>query len=251
MLSPKVAIRKALKRAGYWTSHRSVLPFGIDYLWDIQRLAERHGIDIRCAFDIGAHSGDTAVEFLDSFPQAEIHSFEPHPDSFACVAKIDDPRLRAHRLAMSDKAGEATFHVYSELGDGSGRAPASANNSLVPNPQFSLVSGRNKYTIQVQCQTVDGLCAESGISSVELLKIDTEGHEVAVLDGAAKTLRDSVRFVFLEFETLLPVQGTAGGALAVAAERLEPLGFRYMASYPINMVDRPLYAAFNALFLKG
>lgn len=73
-----MAIRTALERAGYWITDRSVLPFDVDYLWDIRRMAAIHGVKIRCAFDIGAHGGDTAEEFIGAFPHAQIHSFEPH-----------------------------------------------------------------------------------------------------------------------------------------------------------------------------
>src|ERR1700694_1538023 len=98
----KAVARAALSRAGYWSAHRSVLPFGVDYLWDIQRLSATHRTSIRCAFDIGAHGGATAREFLDAFPDAQVHSFEPHPDSFSYLAKVKSARLHAHRLAISN-----------------------------------------------------------------------------------------------------------------------------------------------------
>jgi hypothetical protein len=59
-----------------------------------------------------------------------------------------------------------------------------------------------------------------------------------------------VRLVFLEFETILPIEGASGGALAPCAEMLQAAGFRLMATYVINQLDAPLYAAFNALFLS-
>jgi hypothetical protein len=42
-----------------------------------------------------------------------------------------------------------------------------------------------------------------------------------------------VRFAFAEFETILPVADATGGALAQAAERIEPLGFRLIATYSV------------------
>jgi hypothetical protein len=65
--------QKGLERAGYWASHRSVLPFGIDYLVDIQRLCSTQGITIKCVLDVGAFDGRSAVDFLAAFPDAEIH----------------------------------------------------------------------------------------------------------------------------------------------------------------------------------
>src|SRR5437763_14619067 len=95
-------VRKGLERAGYWASHRSVLPFGIAYLVDIQRLCSTQDITIKCVLDVGAFDGRSAVDFLAAFPDAEIHSFEPHPESYAKLKAIGNPRLRAYQLAISD-----------------------------------------------------------------------------------------------------------------------------------------------------
>jgi FkbM family methyltransferase len=245
-------VRRALERAGYWTTHRSVLPFGVDPIDDINRLAARHGVAIERVFDVGAHTGETARDYLAGFPAAEIHSFEPHPNSYRCLAQIDDPRLRTHELALSDRCGTAEFFVFSEVQDPEAAAPASMNNSLVQDTQFSKVAGRYDKSIVVKCETIDALCEREAIDKLTVLKIDTEGHEAAVLDGAQGTLaRRGVRFVYLEFETILPLEGAVGGALAPCAERLEPHGFRLVGVYPVNMVDRPFYTSFNALFFAA
>lgn len=246
----KAMTRSMLEKAGYWTVNKNVLPFGVDHLWDINRLALQYNIPIKTAFDIGARGGETALEFLDAFPAAQIHSFEPHPDSFTCLDRIKDPRLHTNRIAASNRNGPAKFFVYSELAAPGSKVevPASANNSLVQNTQLGLIAGTYEQSIEVQCTTVDKFCEDNKINHIDLLKIDTEGHELEVLDGATHTLKHT-NFVFVEFETILNVPGATGGALAPVAERLEGLGFRFLASYPIHMIERPLYAAFNALFL--
>ena len=181
-----------------------------------------------------------------------MHSFEPHPNSFACLQLIKSDRLHPHPLAVSDACGPAPLFVFSDVEDPGAAVPASMNNSLVRDTQFGLVAGRYERSITVERITLDAFCEQAAIDRVDLLKIDTEGHEVAVLDGAAETLRArGVSFVLLEFETLLPVANAEGGALGPAAARLEPLGFRFMGSYPVNQVDRPLYACFNALFFRS
>lgn len=251
MLPVSGVVKDLLDRAGYWARHRSVLPFGIEPLWDIQRLSATHGLPIRSVFDVGAHTGQTASAMLAAFPDAAVHSFEPHPNSFNCLAEIRSERFRAHRLAMSDRCGEAEFFVYGEMTDPTAAVAASMNNSLVPRRQFGLVTGQYSKSIKVTRTTVDQFCADQGIDAVDFLKIDTEGHELEVLKGAQETLaRRAVPFILLEFETMLPVADATGGALAPIAERLEPLGYRFMASYPVNMVDKPLYTAFDALFLR-
>jgi FkbM family methyltransferase len=252
MLSPKGAVRRLLERAGYWSTHRSVLPQGVDPVWDMQRLAARHGFEVRTAFDVGAHVGLMSQAFLEAFPLARVHAFEPHPNSFACLAQLASDRLSKHKLALSDAPGEGRFFVYADVEDPTAATPASMNSSLVERRQFGLVAGQYTRSIAVEKSTVDLVCEQQGIEALELLKIDTEGHEREVLAGARETLASrGVRLVFLEFETVLPVKDAVGGALAPCAELLEPLGFRMVASYANNMVHDPLYVSLNALFLRG
>jgi FkbM family methyltransferase len=252
MLSPKATVRRLLERAGYWSAHRSVLPLGVDPVLDMQRLAARHGFAVRRAFDIGAHVGVMSQAFLDGFPQAEVHAFEPHPNSFACLQRVRSDRLKAHKLAMSDAPGEGRFFVYTEVDDPNEAKPASMNNSLVETRQFGLVAGQYSRSITVEKSTVDLVCQQQGVDTLELIKIDTEGHELEVLTGAAETLATrGVRFVFLEYETVLPVADAVGGGLAPCAQLLEPNGFKLVATYANHMIDAPLYVSMNALFLRA
>lgn len=248
----KAAVRSAIEQAGYWFAHRSVLPFGVDYLWDIQRMAAAHRLQIHCAFDIGAYTGNTAMGFLNAFPQADVYSFDPHPTAYSSVRKIKSNRLHAYQLAISDKAGPAQFFVHREPVEGETVDGLSQNSGLDALTQFGQATAQKSNAITVQCQTVDQFCIDQRLKSVDLLKIDTEGHEDKVLDGARDTLTQrSVSFVFAEFETILRIAGVTGGALAPVAERLEPLGFRLIATYPVYMLHDPLYASFNALYFRS
>ena len=246
----RAAIRNAFERAGYWFAPRQVLPFGIDYLLDIQRLAAMHGLTITTAFDVGAHIGQTAKDFLNAFPAAQVYSFEPHPHAFHFLEAMTSPRLHAQNIALSNSRRTADFYVHSEPTQAAGIP--STGNSLVAGRRRGLGDRPGEYgaKIEVQCRTVDDFCEEIGIPRVDLLKIDVERHEVEVLQGAQKTL-GSASFVFLEFETVLPINGVVGGALAPAAEILQPAGFRFVASYPVLMTARPLYTVFNALYFRA
>lgn len=48
------------------------------------------------------------------------------------------------------------------------------------------------------CITLDALCEQEGMTSVDVLKIDVEGHEYAVLRGAERVLRDHAPLIFYE-----------------------------------------------------
>lgn len=240
----KHSLRAMLERAGYWARHRSVLPYGIDYQLDIERLAGLLGIPIRVFFDIGAHTGGTAFEVLRNFPDAKIFGFEPHPTTFSALnSKLRDPRFAAFNIALSDKSGSAQFFDYGHL---------ATCNSLVGDNQFAVRSKNPSKVLEVECQTLDAFCDTHRIEKIDVLKIDTEGHDLSVLRGAEQTLAArGVSFIYIEFNSMLPKPGTSGGALLPIGAILEPLGFRFVASYPECMITTgELLVTSNALFVR-
>jgi FkbM family methyltransferase len=220
-----------------------VLPFGIDYQNDISRLCELYGGSIDVFFDIGANVGQTSVTALANFTGARIIAFEPDSTTFhALIKNIHNSRFQPFNLALSDKSGEAHFFDYGAL---------ATSNSLVEDSQYAA-RARHPATVRtVKCDTLDDFCIAHGIERIDVLKIDTEGHELAVLQGAKKMLASKlIRFVYVEFNTLMPRAGTTGGALLPISEVLEPLGFRFVASYAEFMITTgDLFVTSNALFV--
>jgi FkbM family methyltransferase len=238
------AIRSALESRGYWFRHRSVLPFGIDYQSDIRRLSNLEAIPIDVFFDVGANVGQTSTVALTAFPSATVLAFEPDKASFTkLVENIQSPRFRSLNLALSDRSGEARFFDYGAL---------ATSNSLVEDSQYAMRAKHPSTVTIVECETLDAFRGRLGVSHIDVLKIDTEGHEMAVLHGASQMLSmHRVHFVYVEFNTLLPKAGTTGGALLPISEILEPLGFRLMATYAEYMITgTDLFVTSNALFVN-
>ena len=243
--SVKKTIRHFIEESGYYVRHRSVLPLGIEYQRDIIVLSKVLNIPIRTFFDIGAHIGDTAVDALKNFPDTHVFAFEPHPATFAnLTSRISDPRFSAYNLAISDRSGSFPFFEYGHL---------SMSNSLVSDNQFAVaVKQPVKRTINVEATTIDQFLSTEKITCVDVLKIDTEGHELAALRGAELLLQAGApMFVFLEFNTVLPKQGSSGGALSPLADILETAGFTFVATYPVLLIGTSnLFSTMNALFVR-
>lgn len=136
-------------------------------------------------FDVGAHRGETAVRYRTLFPAAVIHSFEPSPESFRALAAVaaSTTGIEPHCLALSDAAGTAMLNVNR----------SAATSSLLP----SAATGRHYWgeglldtqeRVEVRTQTLDGFCAERGIGAIDVLKLDVQGAEHAVLRGASRLL---------------------------------------------------------------
>jgi FkbM family methyltransferase len=240
------AVRYCLDRLGYVLWKREFLQYGILPFLDISRLSKAWGSTVTIIFDVGANIGQTSRQARDAFPDARIHAFEPHPETFGKL-KISaaQDRFLAYQLALGEKDGEATFYEYASSGEGS------LINSLTPNARFPLQYGHSATgCISVTCSTIDSFCAEHKIDHVDLLKIDTEGFDLNVLRGAERMLRQrAIKFVYVEFNDLEPREGAAGGSLMPISAYLSQFEFRYITSYTdFVLTGDPVFVCANALF---
>ncbi len=153
---------------------------------------------IRTVLDVGAHVGEFASAAWVAFPQARIYSFEPQPHAFA--------RLRAKMGARERWQG---FQLA--LGREPGRLPMwqsaySAASSLLPMAEahrqaFPWTAPRR--VTEVEVQTLDALRPQLVLEPGVLLKIDVQGFELAVLEGAEATLAQvDVCLIEASFEEL-------------------------------------------------
>lgn len=152
-----------------------------------------HPVD--AVIDVGANRGDTCLEWLKRFPRAKVHAFEPLPDMAQLVRTRTAPwaeRMRIFQIAASDAKGEATFVVHTDHPSSSSlRAPTDTAAELMP---FTAVTSE----IAVAVDTLDNVLGTDGPAFSEaLLKLDVQGHELTVLQGA-RAILPSVRYVLTE-----------------------------------------------------
>jgi FkbM family methyltransferase len=238
-------IRALLDRHGYLLLKREYARYGLSPFIDTVRIARSWDGAMRTVIDVGANAGQFAREALKELPAARVYSFEPHPSTFQrLTGAISDARLSAHQLALGERTGHATMYVYGDSGDGS------LINSLVPDARFPTKFGYPATQITIPCVTLDAFCEQNKIEDIDLLKVDTEGSELLVLYGARRMMQQGrIRFVYVEFNALLPEAGTTGGALMPIAQYLAPFGFQYVVTYTDFVLHRnEISVCANALF---
>lgn len=166
--------------------------------WDLERrLAHVVRAPAPVVLDVGAHVGQSNRLFRRLFPAAEIWSFEPDPESFAALAAVVDPSLPGgqERLALADRDGTATFHRNPIGHTSSLLARSAASRDSIDLARARAAGAPAEVPserIEVPVRRLDAWCAERGVDAVDLLKIDVQGAEVAVLDGAAGILPATV-----------------------------------------------------------
>ena len=156
------------------------------------RIFERTGATNPVFFDVGANVGDWTVALLrrsqaSKASRISIHAFEPCAGtrrSLEEVIRRDDPdgAVTIVPVALSNESGSRSFYV---IGAGAGR------NSLYPNNETSVET--------VETTTLDEYCARTRIESIAFLKIDTEGHDMSVIEGA-KGMLEKHRIAVVQFE---------------------------------------------------
>ncbi|HBK09477.1 MAG TPA: hypothetical protein DDZ81_27045 [Acetobacteraceae bacterium] len=144
-------------------------------------------------FDIGANHGAYAHLLAKLAPTARIFAFEPHPATFALLHSqmSGSPSVQAINKAVADAVGQVKLYDFRSE-DGS--TQASLSETAVGLYSSDIVEHA------VECTTVDAFMAENAIDHIDLLKIDTEGHDLSVLKGARKALCDrKVGMIQFEF----------------------------------------------------
>jgi FkbM family methyltransferase len=163
----------------------------------------------RASLDIGANVGAYALH-IRRYSRA-CHLFEPLPELAKQLAAgfLLDHKVRIHQVALSDSSGIATLRLPLRDGDrATALATVEASNEL---------HGLPFVTVEVPRRRLDDM----GISDVGLIKIDVEGHELAVLRGAERLLRASKPTLLIEAE-----ERHRRAAVRTITEFLEELGYR-------------------------
>ena len=131
------------------------------------------GCHINTIFDVGANIGQSALKFREAFPKSLIYCFEPVSSIFRELKATvsGDSNINCYSLAFSCNPGNGTIYL----------AQGATQNSFIPMPDTI-------GTESVSVKTVDNFASENCIERIDLLKIDTEGHDLEVLKGASHML---------------------------------------------------------------
>jgi FkbM family methyltransferase len=160
--------------------------------WLQQRVLSNFKDKALTIFDIGANVGDWTMSLLKQCPsnvQINVHAFEPVSQTYnklaESLADISQPnqQVTLNQVALSNESGTTEIHISSNL---------AGSNSL-----YSTSESKVKEVIKLT--TIDQYCELNNISSVELIKIDVEGHDMFAIQGALGMLQ-AEKISVLQFE---------------------------------------------------
>ena len=136
-------------------------------------------------FDVGAHEGNWSRQFLEALGPAslcQIFQFEPLQRNQAKLRSLNLPRSTLIEAAVSDKSGTATLFTPDAW-----------------SPIASLHRRRDSYlqhhrftASAVKVVTIDEVIVNFKLDSVDFMKLDIEGNELAALYGSQESLKSKL-----------------------------------------------------------
>lgn len=158
--------------------------------WVLEYLAKQLG-ENAIIFDVGANTGQWATLAFETMGKSiKYFGFEPNRIAFQALqnklSKIS-PDCAVFNFGFSDKIGKQAIY-FSAGGD--------VQATVHPNPKYKM----SMFAEEASFTTLDEFISKNKISEIDFLKIDAEGHELAILRGASQTLsQNKIRFIQFEF----------------------------------------------------
>jgi len=137
-------------------------------------------------FDVGANDGGYVKLLSRTFPDAQIHAFEPVRRVYNELTKNIGQNVKSYNIGFSDTSHAATIHIN----------PQKLGLSSVYPRRLEHFGKSLDESEQITLTTIDDFCKENNIAKIDFLKLDIEGHELAALRGAASTNISTIQFEF-------------------------------------------------------
>jgi FkbM family methyltransferase len=211
---------------------------------DRQRLCllQKLGIELRHFFDVGASDGCWSRAISEDFPDATFELFEPLIDHAPAYRKnmeetlAKHPRFRLHKAAMGTECKRTKMYLYPD------NVVGSTALELGAAPQGST-------PVEVDMLTIDHAVQALKLPVPQAIKMDTQGCELSVLQGAQQTL-PQVQVLLLEC-WLWRGYGQATPLLLEVANWLRNFDFHLWDFGDVYRDESGVLAAQDCIFLNA
>jgi len=145
-----------------------------------------------CLIDVGANKGAYTRELQQQYGDniKELHIFEPSKDLVEKYLNFNDARVRVNNLALSNASGIASLF----------KVPGNSGLNSLTKRRLDHFDVQMNDVEEINAITLDEYVVQNDIIMIDFIKIDVEGHELDVLNGAEKCLQDDkIRCIQFEF----------------------------------------------------
>ena len=169
--------------------------------------------------DVGANHGNWTRAAISAFPSACVTMFEPQEklaEMHSDLAK--NPRVRIHYKGLGDFDGSAPFSFH----------PRDDSSSFVYSADEAEAQGMVQGEVEIM--RLDTAMAGSAFGAPQIVKIDAEGLDLKVLDGAPETISQA-QIVLIEATVACPEYPNTA---AIIFQKMDALGFRLFDITDLN-----------------
>lgn len=192
--------------------------------------------------DVGANCGQTLLKAKAIQPRVQYVGFEPNPTAAGYVQRVIELNQFQHCRLIA--CGLGRERGAAQLGT---RTAVDPCGTIIPNFRGAETGG---VMLDVLVEVGDELLDRLGVERVDLIKIDVEGAEAAVLAGLQRTLRERRPAIFCEIlrshDPTHPTHDLRERSKREVSEQLARLGYRILSVdddgdvVPASISDRHL-----------
>ena len=155
-------------------------------------------------FDVGANDGESIERFKKIFSKFKIYSFEPDENAYQRLKKKyhSKQNIEIYDFGISNKNGVQKFYSYAH-DKISSLMQLDANSKLYKSRKIAKKSGDDFEKLKnIKLVKLDSFVKDKSISRINILKIDVQGYEPEVIEGA-KDLIENNKIDIIEMEIIL------------------------------------------------
>ncbi len=127
------------------------------------------------------------AELVELWPAATIHAVEPEPSAYASLVERAQlmPSVRTWNLALGTEDGTATLNVSN------GPYGTTSSSILDPRDVLTELPSMRFTQVEVPQLTLASWAAKNNIGAIDLLALDMQGYEHAMLSASCSVLREA------------------------------------------------------------
>ena len=169
----------------------------------ILKFIKKSNINLKYFFDVGSHMGTYSDLILKNFEDSKVFMFEPQINIFKKI-KIKYKyykNVKIYNCAISDKSAQKKMYINRhDLTSGLSLLNLKSNKYLQLKAKlFGTTTSRMILKEQkIKTKKLFTIIKLNKIKKIDLLKIDTEGHEFEVLKGIERAIKN-IRYILIEF----------------------------------------------------
>jgi FkbM family methyltransferase len=201
--------------------------------------------------DVGAHRGESLKSFDKNANKSYVYiGMEPNPEAYTDFKKVADDiksdKSEIHCLtsAVGNKDGKVTFLKTKESAVGGILPPVKGLAERVPTGDHSI-----NLEFEVDLVTVTTLVKKYNLSSVDVLKIDTEGYDLEVLKGAIEVIEAKIPKIIITEVFFVPYRENQAYFWDIA-KFMENNGYHFVNLYDLRDTSQGRLYTGNGLWVS-